>query len=179
MMKRLQVFAVGLVLSVVSFRSECFALDGVVPLNVKKIHLFILEPYSFPLRFYDSKTTAGKLELELNSKGLYRKGREICTWPNQKYDEKQAANMVLGYSNLEFMKAGKYSYRPCPIDQPVKSTWGDGGAGAAALYIEIESIQDEWAQARVQGSTVYLSLKPFNGKYRIEPAHTLSNEAGD
>ncbi|MBC7385950.1 MAG: hypothetical protein H7301_07295 [Cryobacterium sp.] len=158
---------------------EAQARDGVVQLNINKVHLNLFQPYPLPLKFFSNKQFSGAPLLELNSRGLLLRGRELCGWPNKKYDEKYSSNMVLGYSSLAFLTGGKVAYQPCSIDQPVKSTWGDGGTGPAALYIELEKSSADWVETRVQGVVAFLPLKPMNAQYRIEPAKTLSNEPGD
>lgn len=147
------------------------AQDGVVKLDTKKTHLSIfLSAKLFPIKMGP---------IVLNGEGLSVDDKLVCRWPDGKFDDAKAPNMILGYSSSAFVSGGPTEYRPCPTDVPVRSTWGDGGTGAAALYVEVERVEKDRAEIRFRGKTYHLTLAPLLGHYRVEPPNSLSNTPGD
>jgi hypothetical protein len=169
-------FAVICLASTSTFAKEG---DGLLKLNDKKAHLKLRILSTLPLRFFLFKNSDKTPVLELNSRGLEQMGQVLCGWPGGKFDPKRDGNMVLGFSSLAFLSGGKSDYKPCPQDQPVKSTWGDGGTGGAALFVEIEKKSDEWAEVRVFGKSAFLPLKPLGKNYDYLPAGSGLSTVGD
>jgi hypothetical protein len=154
--------------------------DGVLKLETSKTHLQIFADSALPaLTFRRKDQPKGKADIELNAEGLFVNGAKVCGWPGGRFDSNQSANMVLGYSSLAFRTAGKYEYKACPSDVPVKSTWGDGGTGAAALYVEVEQVSKDQAVMEFRGTPLYLDLKAIKGKYQVLAPGSLSNKPGD
>ena len=161
--------------------SILFAKNGLIHLNTSKTHLMIFTEPDLPtLEFRDLKKL--EIKIRLDHKGLFVGSKLVCSWPGGEYSTKDEENMVLGYITpvSEFIKANaKVKYEPCPADVPIKSTWGDGGTGAAALFIEVEKVNDNRADVRYRGEILHLDLSKIKGKYRVNPPGSLSNEPGD
>jgi hypothetical protein len=166
-MKSIAVFA--LVLPLLS-SVESLAKEGVVLLNTKKTHLYFSDHGTTPkLEFRALKN--GPVKIRLDEKGAFIGTQLVCSWPKGKYESKDEPNMVLGYSTP--------TYTPCPVDLPIKSTWGDGGTGVAALYVEVEKVEAERAEVKFRGETLELNLSGLKGKYEIKKPGSLSNAVGD
>jgi len=65
--------------------------------------------------------------------------------------------MVLGYRGDP--SVGVAEYEGCPEGVPFKSTWGDGGHGGAALFLEVVSRRGTIVGALFRGRVFYGDLK--------------------
>ena len=145
--------------------------DGLTPtLNPEKTHVRVSLNTGLPkIEFFKSKKMNGAPFLMLTDKGVVLRGKKVCSWPNGRFDKENYSNMVLGYSNLEFLKNGQFEYAPCPSEVPIKSTWGDKGKGTAVLFIEVEEVIGNIVKVRNGRTVLYFSLKNLEKTgYRVE-----------
>lgn len=161
--------------------ASIFAKDGVIPLNAKKSHLIIFTSPDLPnLDFIDANSA--EVKIQLNHDGLFVGKRIVCSWPGGRYSSKQEPNMVLGYSATPGDSSSSNTntiYKPCPSEVPVKSTWGDGGNGTAALYIEIEKVANDTAIVKYKSEFLRLDLSKLKGRFKVLPVGSLSNQSSD
>jgi hypothetical protein len=166
-----------LALWILFFSSLGFSRDDVIKLNPKKTYLAIYPgKSSFPvleLREPKSRVVA----LRLDEKGLFIGAKLECSWPDGRYQTDKEFNMVLGYSSSNF-ESGKTVYKPCLPEGPIVSTWGDGGCGTAALFVQVEKLLNDHAEVIFRDKRLILDLLPLKNRYEVQPPNPRVNECG-
>ena len=110
--------------------------------------------------FYADQDLHGTPVLQLNDRGLFAGELLLCGWPNGRFEETPEPNRVLDRDQETRCTQG-----------PIRSGFGDNGAGTAVLCIEIVRHTDEFAQADFRGAPVYFSLRSLPiGKWSLEPS---------
>lgn len=113
------------------------------------------------IRLYANKKLEGEPIFHLNARGLFQKNELLCRWPGEEFDSANAANMVLGYRDV-----GAGIYEGCGKGSPILSTWGDGGTGAAVLYISVVHQDGDLITTSHQGQKFYFDLKAIPKRNR-------------
>lgn len=86
----------------------------------------------------------GKPLLVLNEPGLFWQEKKLCTWPGGQFVPEKSFNMVL---------------EKCPSNVPVKTVWGDNGAGTAVIEIHYLHQRRSLLELRYKGKSIFLLTK--------------------
>lgn len=135
------------------------------PLQQGKTYVFFkADGLPLPLQFKNAKTH--ETAMILNEKGLFFDDKEICHWVSDqdpdRYTQEKAFNLTFD----------KY----CPIDSPVIATWGDGGTGAAVVYLRVEKLQGSQLRTSFRNNTLEFDLKTVGAPWETI---TYDGAAGD